>query len=93
MAFVECYDVYWSIKLQETLYQNEINPIGAFLISLDGGDVALFMAMKVMTIVVILGTLPLILWSSRPKMAWFLLGVLFISRLLLFLFLETGHLW
>jgi len=93
VGFVECYDIYWSIKLQETLYGNELNPVGRFLISLDGGDVALFMAMKVAIILLILGTLPLILWSHKPKVAWLLLGIIFISRLALFVFLETGHLW
>jgi hypothetical protein len=93
VAFVEVYDVYWSIKLQEVLYENELNPIGSALMSLDGGDVALFMAMKVMVIIIILGNLPVILWSNRIKVAWGLMAVIFISRLLLFLFLETGHLW
>ena len=93
VGFVEVYDVYWSIKLQEILLSNELNPIGKFLISLDGGDVALFMAMKVLAMIMILGSLPVILWSDRRKIAWFLLGVIFIARLALFLFLETGHLW
>lgn len=93
VGFVEVYDVYWSIKLQDMLVQNEINPVGKFLLSMDGGDVALFMAMKVSAIIMILGSLPAILVSDRPKLAWSLLGVIFISRLALFLFLETGHLW
>ena len=93
VGFVEVYDVYWSIKLQDVLCQNELNPIGSALMSLDGGDVALFMAMKVFAIIIILGTLPVILWDNRPKIAWMLMSVIFISRLLLFLFLETGHLW
>lgn len=93
VAFVETYDVYWSIKLQEILYQNELNPIGQVLMSADGGDVALFMAMKVAVIILILGSLPVILLNNRPKIAWALLSVIFISRLMLFLFLETGHLW
>jgi hypothetical protein len=93
VGFVECYDVYWSIKLQDTLYGNELNPIGRFLISLDGGDIALFMTMKVAAIILILGMLPIILWSHKVKIAWLLLSILFISRLGLFVFIETGHLW
>ena len=92
VAFVEVYDVYWSIKLQDSLIENELNPIGSFLLSLDGGDVALFMAMKVSAIIMILGSLPVIL-SDKPRLAWILLGVIFVSRLALFVFLETGHLW
>ena len=92
VAFVEVYDVYWSIKLQDSLVANELNPIGSFLLSLDGGDVALFMAMKVSAIIMILGSLPVIL-SDKPRLAWILLGVIFVSRVALFAFLETGHLW
>lgn len=93
VGFVECYDVYWSIKLQETLYGNELNPIGRFLISLDGGDVALFMTMKIGVIILILGALLTILWANKVKTAWLLLSIIFISRLCLFVFIETGHLW
>lgn len=93
VGFVECYDIYWSIKLQDTLYNDELNPVGRFLLSLDGGDVALFMAIKVAVIMLILGILPVILWSYKTKMAWLLLSIIFISRLGLFIFLETGHLW
>lgn len=91
VGFVEAYDVYWSIKLQDVLINNERNPLGRFLISLDGGDVALFMALKVAAIFLVLGALPVILWK-KEKVAWLLLGVVFISRLALFIFLEAGHL-
>ncbi len=93
VGFVEVYDVYWSIKLQDVLLDNEQNPIGRFLISLDGGDVALFMALKVSAIIAILGSLPVLLWANKAKVAWLLIAIIFISRLALFLFLETGHLW
>ena len=93
VGFVEVYDVYWSIKLQDVLIDTEQNPIGRFLLSLDGGDVALFMALKVSAIIAILGSLPVLLWTHRAKLAWLLLSIIFISRLALFVFLETGHLW
>lgn len=93
VGFVEVYDVYWSIKLQDVLLDSELNPVGRFLISLDGGDVALFMALKASAIIAILGALPVLLWSNRAKLAWLFLAIIFISRLALFVFLETGHLW
>jgi hypothetical protein len=93
IGLVEAYDVYWSVKLQDTLYENELNPIGKFLISLDNGDVALFMALKVAAIILILGSLPAIMFANKAKLAWFLLGIVVVSRLALFVFLETGHLW
>ena len=93
VGFVEAYDVYWSVKLQDTLYENELNPIGKFLISSDNGDVALFMALKVAAIILILGSLPAIMFANKAKLAWFLLCIVCISRLALLVFLETGHLW
>lgn len=93
VAFVEVCDIYWSIKLQDTLMVNERNPIGRLLLSMDGGDVALFMSLKISAIIIILGTLPVILWSERLKTAWILLGIIFVSRLLLLIYFETGHLW
>ena len=47
---VGAYDVYLSIKHQNTLFEMEENPIGRWLIALDGGDVALFMTLKMIGI-------------------------------------------
>ena len=38
-------DVYWSIRI-ENLISGEKNPVGVWLINLDSGSVALFMAVK-----------------------------------------------
>lgn len=51
------------------------------------------MAMKIGVIILILGSLLAILWANKVKTAWLLLSIIFISRLGLFIFLETGHLW
>jgi hypothetical protein len=90
-VFVECYDVYWSIKLQDTLYGDEVNPFGRFLIDLDDGSVALFMAFKVSALAVLVSSLP-ILCFFRPRLAWVLLVIAGLSRVCLLLFLEFGHL-
>jgi len=90
-VFVECYDLYWSIKLQDVLYKSELNPFGRFLMDLDGGSVALFMAVKVASICLITAALPL-LFVFRPRLAWILLTISVIWRLALLLFLEFGHL-
>ncbi len=54
VTFVQAYDMYWAIKLQESLYQNELNPIGRWLIAADDGDVSLFMAAKLISTVLVL---------------------------------------
>lgn len=46
ILFVAAYDIYVSIQLQSVLYENELNPIGRWLIELNNGSVALFMAVK-----------------------------------------------
>jgi hypothetical protein len=43
---VSMLDHYLTIKLQESILVDEINPLGIFLIKLDGGSVALFMTLK-----------------------------------------------
>ena len=86
---VELYDVYWSIKLQDWLYQNEINPVGRYLIGIDEQSVALFMVIKIATIILTLTCLPLI-FQKRPKLAFWLLMPLFVSRVILLYFLEMG---
>ncbi len=46
VTYVQAYDMYWAIKLQKTLYENELNPVGRWLMEVDNGDVSLFMASK-----------------------------------------------
>ena len=39
-------DHYFTIKFQDTIVTDEMNPFGRFLLRLDGGSVALFMTLK-----------------------------------------------
>jgi cytochrome b subunit of formate dehydrogenase len=93
ILFVEVYDIYWTVKLQEALPENEKNPIGLFLIWLDGGDVALFIAVKTAAIIMLLAGIPLLFMLNRRKTAYFLLFATLLCKVCLLLFLETGHLW
>ena len=93
IALVEIYDVYLSIKLADFLYENELNPIGKYLIKIDDGDVALFMAFKIGAIISVLSGIIILFVTKRIRIAWTFLGLAFVSRLILLLFLETGHLW
>jgi hypothetical protein len=54
---VAAYDVYLSIKMRDVLHIVEENPLGRWLIALDGGDVALFMTIKMAGILVVLVSL------------------------------------
>ena len=44
VILVSALDVYLTVRMRDVL--NELNPVGRWLMSLDGGDVALFMAFK-----------------------------------------------
>jgi hypothetical protein len=90
-TFVECYDLYWSIRLQTTLYADEVNPLGRLLMDLDGGCVALFMSLKTAALAFVVSSLPL-LYIYRPKTTLLLLTIAVLSRVALLLFLEFGHL-
>lgn len=66
---VSSYDVYCSIKYQSTLLANEENPIGRLLIEMDGGDVALFMTVKMIGTTLVLLSLPY-LRRRDAKLGW-----------------------
>jgi hypothetical protein len=61
-------DHWATIKFQETIIQEEKNPVGLFLIQLDGGSVALFMTLKMMGLWCIYYILKQI-WLWRPRVA------------------------
>lgn len=66
---VSAYDMYVSIKVRDVLYGHELNPVGRYLMRLDGGDVALFMGLKAAGLVLVLGFLTA-LRSYRRGMAF-----------------------
>ena len=43
---ISAIDLYWIGKTRSVIAEHEQNPVGTYLIGLDGGDVALFMAAK-----------------------------------------------
>lgn len=50
--FIACtcaIDVYFSVRLAKSLPEMEMNPIGRWLLRLDGGSAALFMSVKWLT--------------------------------------------
>ena len=57
ISLVASYDSYLAVKLRDTLYNNELNPLGRMLIRMDNGDVALFMGVKMLGTISVLGIL------------------------------------
>ena len=43
---ISAIDLYWIGKTRSVIAEHEQNPVGTYLIGLDGGDVSLFMAAK-----------------------------------------------
>ena len=62
---VAAYDCYLSIKFQETLRFQELNPIGRWLMDYDGGSVATFMGCKFLGTSIALGVLQLLYYYWR----------------------------
>jgi len=91
IAGVSAYDTYWSFKNQNTLYDAEQNPIGRWLMELDGGDVALFMTVKMLGTLIVLNAIPLV---GRFRKSWCLpiAGSVATFQLLLFAYLNWGDL-
>ncbi len=66
IAAIATVDVYCSIKYEYELLTEELNPIGRWLMELDGGSVSLFMACKFFCNLVALGALQLLYFVHRP---------------------------
>ena len=90
ITFVSCYDVYWSFKTAEILYQTEQNPIGMWLISLDGGDVSLFMTVKMVGTMLVILSIPA-LYCYRRKWGLTCAAGLTVFQCLLMVYFEIGH--
>ena len=66
IVLVSMLDHYYTIKLQDAIIQNEKNPIGLFLIKLDGGSVALFMTLKMFFLwIIFISILYLYKWKKH----------------------------
>ena len=69
IGFASAIDIYMSIKTQEYLLDLEMNPVGRWLIRVDGGDVALFMGIKTAGTTLALGIL-VMLYQWNKRFAW-----------------------
>jgi hypothetical protein len=89
IGFTSAYDAYLAIKYRDTLAAMEKNPIGLWLMSLDGGDVSLFMGIKFAGTVLVLGIL-VFCYIKNKGFAWGLIIPLVIFNALLLAYLKTG---
>lgn len=60
IGIVAAYDVYLSVKFQDTLRFEERNPLGQWLLQFDGGSIAVFMGCKFLGTTLVLGILQLL---------------------------------
>ena len=90
VLLVSLVDHYLTIKLQEGILDAEQNPIGKFLMRIDGG-VALFMTTKMLCLWVIFFILLSIYKDSKIK-AYICVAALSIVQLLLVVYFLYGHL-
>lgn len=64
IAIISSLDIYWLSKYRSGI--TEQNPLGKYLIELDGGDISLFILFKVLGTFIVIGTL-YILWSYKSR--------------------------
>ena len=48
IATVSAIDIYWLSRNRLSIAMDEMNPIGQYLLKLDGGDVSLFILIKIL---------------------------------------------
>lgn len=82
ILLISLIDHYLTIKFQDNIIATERNPIGAWLIQIDGRSVALFMTLKMGGLWIIAATL-LILYKTKKRLAYLGLAALSIAQLLL----------
>jgi hypothetical protein len=86
---VSMLDHYWTIKLADTIQEEEKNPIGLWLLELDGGNPALFMTVKMICLwLIFVICLKLYIW--RPLSCLISLSILALAQLLLVLYFLFG---
>jgi hypothetical protein len=85
ISLVASYDSYLAVKLRDTLYGAELNPFGKLLIRMDNGDVALFMGLKMLGTISVLGILLFLYnykegWPMSAKVKnWGMIATIFVT--------------
>ncbi|MGI9519681.1 MAG: hypothetical protein ACR2NP_21690 [Pirellulaceae bacterium] len=87
---VSMIDVYWSFKTQAVLAETEQNPIGKWLIDRDGGDISLFMTLKMAGTMFVILAIPA-LYSIRRQWGLVAAATLTVFQCLLLVYFYVGH--
>lgn len=86
---VSIYDSYWTFKTADVILEYEKNPIGVMLIKADGGDVALFMTLKMIGTMLVILIIPL-LYFFKKKMGLIVASFIASFQVMLFFYLTYG---
>ena len=86
IGMVAAYDTYLTVKFQDLMIYLELNPLGHWLMQMDGGSVAIFLGCKFAGTVLVLGVVPL-LYLIRPLLGMFVAGALTSVQFCLVMFL------
>ena len=86
IAVVSSIDIYWSVRLHESLAESELNPLGQIIMDVDNKNIALFMGLKTLGTFLVLGFL-IIFYNIRRKMAWGAITGVFLFQVWLLFFL------
>ena len=86
IGLISAIDLYWAVKNQHIMLENEENPIGRYLIRLDDGSVALFMGVKMAGTILALGLL-VFLYHYKKLYAWLSIIFLTVAQFLLLYYL------
>ncbi len=83
IGLVGALDTYLTVKYRRSMPQVEENPVGIMLMRWDGGDVSLFVGVKVAGIILVLGVLAAIVRWARTSFAYAVLGPIALVQLAL----------
>ena len=86
ISLVASYDSYLAVKFRDGLYDLELNPLGRMLIRADGGDVALFMGLKMLGTIAVLGIL-LLLYNYKRNWSMLVTASITLVQMLVLYFL------
>jgi hypothetical protein len=86
IGMVAAYDTYLTVKFQDLMVYLELNPVGTWLMQIDGGNVAIFLGCKFAGTVLVLGIVPL-LFLVRPLLGMVVSSSLATAQFCLLLFL------
>ena len=89
IVFVSIYDSYLTFKTADVILEHEKNPIGVMLIEADGGDVALFMTLKMIGTMIVILMIPLIYFFKKRWGLAVASGLAFF-QIMLFFYLTYG---